>query len=403
MHKVTMQSRYRVWDAGRDERETPSLFPVDKVKSVGNRRYGRVDGTAGSGRPAVQANRHNRIRKSDIIALHRMDQGTPGQAGYSVRSDEQQKRLLQSWNEVTERWTAREGGYLPLEGGKLKQSGFGSVGCVLPDHSSRRGVLKKAFSPRGIGQRALRHEIRILEELDHPNIVKKLQKRPSVTREVSMHEAESPRLSLNDEGSSLDALLKGNAARQQGDRKGSADTSAGSRESIRASSCNPAGSTDKLQTGSFEPLPLPLIRKIAQQLASALEYLHNEKQMVHLDIKPSNIFIKPDGQVTLCDFGTAVWFADPEGYSMHGYGTKSYMAPEHLREYVFECKTAAIAPGRDSCARDSWSLGFSLYETAFGSQVAMRDACENAWCRSWEEKESARSFLDQKITSISKR
>jgi CheY-like chemotaxis protein len=55
----------------------------------------------------------------------------------------------------------------------------------------------------------------------------------------------------------------------------------------------------KARTGG---LTWPILRRIVQQTASALDYLH-ARQIIHRDIKPSNILLSDDDQVKLADFG----------------------------------------------------------------------------------------------------
>src|ERR1700688_1653311 len=52
------------------------------------------------------------------------------------------------------------------------------------------------------------------------------------------------------------------------------------------------------------PMPLDEALRIARQIADALEPAH-EKGVVHRDLKPGNIKIKPDGTVKVLDFGLA--------------------------------------------------------------------------------------------------
>jgi eukaryotic-like serine/threonine-protein kinase len=53
-----------------------------------------------------------------------------------------------------------------------------------------------------------------------------------------------------------------------------------------------------------EKLPLKEIIRLFSQIASALDYAH-EQGMLHRDLKPSNILLDPDGNAYLCDFGIA--------------------------------------------------------------------------------------------------
>ena len=93
-------------------------------------------------------------------------------------------------------------------------------------------------------------------------------------------------------------------------------------------------------------IPIEEALAIARQIADALEAAH-EKGIVHRDLKPGNIKIKPDGTVTVLDFGLAKM---PEQVTASGspahsptltleaatlvgaiMGTAGYMAPEQAR------------------------------------------------------------------------
>ena len=66
--------------------------------------------------------------------------------------------------------------------------------------------------------------------------------------------------------------------------------------------------------------------QIIQDVAGALDHAH-AYQIVHLDVKPSNILVDQDGTARLCDFGVAVSSAAPTHTLT---GTLQYMAPEQV-------------------------------------------------------------------------
>ncbi len=74
-------------------------------------------------------------------------------------------------------------------------------------------------------------------------------------------------------------------------------------------------------------------RRILSELTDALAAAHRAK-MVHLDIKPDNVFLEGDLQkVLLMDFGTAMAVTDQVEESSGGpvVGTPAYMSPEQAR------------------------------------------------------------------------
>ena len=68
--------------------------------------------------------------------------------------------------------------------------------------------------------------------------------------------------------------------------------------------------------------------RIIQQVLHALSYAHAH-DIVHKDIKPSNIMLGPHGEVLVVDWGTASFAS--EGHRKHLVGTPAYMSPEQAR------------------------------------------------------------------------
>ncbi|HEV2472518.1 MAG TPA: serine/threonine-protein kinase, partial [Chthonomonadales bacterium] len=67
---------------------------------------------------------------------------------------------------------------------------------------------------------------------------------------------------------------------------------------------------------------------IMQQLCSALQYAH-ERDVIHGNIKLSNVFVGTDGRMLLADFGIVRGFDDSQqSLTRVGWGSAEYAAPE---------------------------------------------------------------------------
>jgi len=67
---------------------------------------------------------------------------------------------------------------------------------------------------------------------------------------------------------------------------------------------------------------------IMEQLCSAVQYAH-DSDVLHGNIKPSNVFIAPDGRMLLSDFGIAHGYDDSQqSLTRVGWGSAEYAAPE---------------------------------------------------------------------------
>lgn len=104
-------------------------------------------------------------------------------------------------------------------------------------------------------------------------------------------------------------------------------------------------------------IPEIILGKITLATVSALDYLKTELQVIHRDVKPSNILTDCDGNIKLCDFGISGKLIDSIARSRDA-GCKPYMAPERIHPNL-------SGNGYD-VRSDVWSLGITLIELATG-------------------------------------
>ncbi|HZU69829.1 MAG TPA: serine/threonine-protein kinase [Ktedonobacteraceae bacterium] len=101
-------------------------------------------------------------------------------------------------------------------------------------------------------------------------------------------------------------------------------------------------------------LPPAIILPYVTQIASALQYAHDQK-LIHRDIKPENMLL--DGEnALLSDFGIAVVAHSSRSMNTQDQvGTLPYMAPEQLQ-------------GKPRIASDQYALGIVVYEWLTGTR-----------------------------------
>ena len=97
-----------------------------------------------------------------------------------------------------------------------------------------------------------------------------------------------------------------------------------------------------------------------KQLCDVLGYLHSRKPpIIYRDMKPSNVMLKPDGNVMLIDFGTAREFKYSSVADTTCLGTQGYAAPEQFGGH-----------GQTDARTDIYCLGATMYHLVTGHNPA---------------------------------
>jgi serine/threonine protein kinase len=116
------------------------------------------------------------------------------------------------------------------------------------------------------------------------------------------------------------------------------------------------------------------VAALGAAIADALHEIHRQ-EVVHHDVKPENVLLRPDGTAVLIDFGFAFHsrFPDLLGEEMHfAAGSAAYVSPEQMRNL------------RGDPRSDIFSLGALLYqlatrETPFGAPATMAGLRDRLW------------------------
>ncbi|XP_022935439.1 L-type lectin-domain containing receptor kinase VIII.1-like [Cucurbita moschata] len=127
----------------------------------------------------------------------------------------------------------------------------------------------------------------------------------------------------------------------------------------------PNGSLDKALFEASTPLPWSHRKKILLGVSSALAYLHQEceNQVIHRDVKTSNIMLDEGFNARLGDFGLARQVEhDKSPDATVAAGTMGYLAPEYL------------LTGRATEKTDVFSFGAVVLEVASGRRPIEKES-----------------------------
>lgn len=104
----------------------------------------------------------------------------------------------------------------------------------------------------------------------------------------------------------------------------------------------------------FIPAEPKLVAELGRQICLALDYAHRA-DVIHRDIKPANIYVTPDQQIKIMDFGLAIG-RDTKRLTAQGtiIGTPAYLSPEQAQGLALDHRT------------DIYTTGVVLYELLTG-------------------------------------
>ncbi|KAF8585991.1 kinase-like protein [Ramaria rubella] len=126
----------------------------------------------------------------------------------------------------------------------------------------------------------------------------------------------------------------------------------------------------------FEALDEARVWKICAELSDGLKFVH-DAGIIHLDLKPANIFVTNEGRFKIGDFGMASFWPRPAGdEGFEREGDREYMAPEVLQ-------------GRYGPEADMFSFGMIMLETT--ANIVVPDMGDE-WHRLREDDFSAVDF-----------
>ncbi|KAF2199350.1 protein kinase byr2 [Delitschia confertaspora ATCC 74209] len=264
------------------------------------------------------------------------DDGGSSLTGSSNGGDSLNKRLSQAIAEDGEEMDDELKEYLEqdswdnvkyMKGALIGQGSFGSVYLALHAVTGELMAVKQVEVPSASGTsqmdqkktnmvEALKHEIRLLRDLKHPNIVQYL--------------------GSNSDEEHLNIFLE----------------------------YVPGGSVASMLV-NYGPLGESLIQSFVRQILQGLSYLHS-REIIHRDIKGANILVDNKGAVKISDFGISKRVEASSLLSGPNAGKKGaqrvslqgsvfWMAPEVVRQTAYTRKA------------DIWSLGCLIVEMFTGS------------------------------------
>jgi serine/threonine protein kinase len=122
--------------------------------------------------------------------------------------------------------------------------------------------------------------------------------------------------------------------------------------------------------------PMPVLRAttVIEQMSTALRKLHSEG-LAHMDVKPSNIFVTPDGQLLLGDFGCVRRFGEK-------VGTTPAFVPQDMQKQSYAA----------SALHDWWMLAMTVSDVHLAQSPSREPGAGASEARTEEVRSTLRSM-----------
>jgi serine/threonine protein kinase/predicted ATPase len=249
--------------------------------------------------------------------------------------------------------------------GVLGHGGMGVVYRARHKTTGEAAAVKTVVAQTQALLHRIRREMHALGRLRHPGLVRIID--TGVEEGMPWYAMELL------EGPTLHAIMRAVTAETVAEGEGSASLEA-TRPTGGGPEAAPAEQPAASITASRPPGPRDLagFLTLVSRLCSALAYLHGEG-IVHKDLKPGNVLLRPDGDPVLVDFGLASRVGTGSREILEVLdrieGTPAYMAPEQIRGEYADARV------------DLYAVGCILYAGVTGRrpfEAATRDALMHA-------------------------